>query len=107
MKIVKVDDECIMFEYGSTISFDHEQNWCEYNYAWFQALDDIALQTDFNLEEIKFELVQDFGFRFGNVPNKMFFVPCYSHNNGYYSTDLSIFFNGKCVLEITDCPIEE
>lgn len=50
-------------------------------------------------EELLFEAVDEAGFRFGNEGN-MFFVPCYSEQNGYYSTDLQIFYNGEEVLSL-------
>lgn len=37
---------------------------------------------------------------FGNEPQKLFFVPCYSEQNGYYSSDIEIYFNGKKVLQL-------
>jgi len=30
----------------------------------------------------------------------MFFVPCYSEQNGYYSSDVDIFFDNNCVLNL-------
>ena len=34
--------------------------------------------------------------------NKSFFVPCYTEQNGYYSGDVDIYYNGKPVLN-TEC----
>lgn len=104
VKILEANEEHIMFEDGSKITFEHDQDWCEYNYAQFDALDDIALSTEFDLENLAFEPVEDFGFRFGNLPYKMFFVPCYSAQNGFYSSDIQICFNGKEVLNF-DCEV--
>lgn len=98
MKIVNVTDEFIEFEDGSKITYDHDQDCCEYNYAQFDALDDIALNTDFDLDELAFQAIDGSGFRFGNLPSKMFFVPCYSFQNGYYSSDIDIYFNSEKVL---------
>ena len=28
---------------------------------------------------------------------KMYYVPCYSSQNGYYTTEVDIYYNGKCV----------
>lgn len=59
--------------------------------------------TEFD-ENIIFEEVKDFGFQFGNNDGRMFFVPCYSEQNGYYTNELEIYYNQKQVLMI-ECPI--
>ena len=96
MKIKSVEEEKLVFDNGFTITSDHAQDCCEYNYADFPQLDDIAMATDFD-PDLKFEAVEGAGFRFGNE-GKMFFVPCYSDQNGYYSSDIEIYYNGKQVL---------
>lgn len=103
MKIKEVTDEHILFDDGSDIISDYEQDCCETNYADFEQLDTIARITDFD-PDLVFEK-SDYGFRFGNKPNKMFFVPCYSIQNGYYSNDLTIYYNGKEVLDV-ECEID-
>ena len=97
MKIKTVDEERILFDNGMEITFDHEQDCCECNYADFESLDTIVRETEFD-ENLAFEVIEDAGFRFGNLPQKMFFVPCYSEQNGYYSTDIDIYFNQERVL---------
>lgn len=32
----------------------------------------------------------------------MFFIPCYSDQNGYYSSDIDIFYDGRHVFNV-DC----
>ena len=101
-KIKNITEEAIIFTDGTEITFDHEQDCCEYNYADFRQLDDIARSTDFNTKLLQFEKV-DYGFRFGNKPNKMFFVPCYSEQNGYYTDELDIYLNNKLILRGLKC----
>ena len=101
MKIIEVNDEKLLFDNGSVITFDHEQDCCEFNYAQFDALEPLAFKVEFD-EELTFEEVEEAGFRFGNLPQKMFFVPCYSDQNGYYSSNICIYYNGKQVLSF-DC----
>ena len=105
MKIKIIEKGYLEFDNGSCISSEHSQDCCEYNYADFTQLDDVALETDFK-EPLTFEVVDDCGFRFGNLPNKMFFVPCYSEQNGYYSSLMDIFYNGDCMIEDVDGEIE-
>lgn len=96
MKIKKITDEVILFDNDMIITFDHDQDCCEDNYADFEQLDDLARNYEFD-ENLKFEAVEEAGFRFGD--NKaMFFVPCYSEQNGYYSSDIDIYFCGHRVL---------
>lgn len=97
MKIIKVDLYSILFDTGDEITCYHEQNCCENNYADFLQLDDIARNTEFQ-KPLTFEFVEESGFRFGNE-NKMFFIPCYSIQDGYYSTYIDILFNGKIVAQ--------
>lgn len=99
MKIKEVNDEFIVFEDGSYITYDHEQDCCECNYADFRQLEETALETEFDVENMVFEVVEDSGFRFGNE-GKMFFVPCYSDQNGYYSSDVDIYFKCKKVISV-------
>ena len=81
MKIIEVNSEKIMFDNGSTISYDSEEDYAQ-NYADFKQLEELAYDIDFN-ETLYFEYVPC-GFRFGNRGRIMFFIPCYSEQNGYY-----------------------
>lgn len=97
MKIVEVNADYILFENGSKITYDHKQECCEENYADFEQLDDEARAYDYDEQNMKFEAIDDSGFRFGDN-RRMFFVPCYSDQNGYYSSDIEIYYNAEKVL---------
>lgn len=99
MKIASITDEKILFDNGNSITFDNRADCCEYNYADFEQLDDIARATTFD-PNLEFQACEESGFLFGNRPGKMFFVPCYSRQNGYYSTDVDIYYNGKLVAHL-------
>ena len=99
MKIVKVDSGAIEFDNGGMITFDHDQDCCESNYADFEQLEERAMDVEF-VENLKFEKVDGYGFRFGNGGNEMFFIPCYSEQNGYYSSDVDIYYDGEHVLNV-------
>ena len=98
MKIKEINEEAIVFDNDFTITYDHEQDCCEWNYADFAQLDDLARDYDYEAD-LKFEGVKKAGFRFGDS-RRMFFVPCYSVQNGYYTDELDIYLNGKKVLNI-------
>ena len=48
MKIEKVTRDAIIFDNGNTISYDHDQDCCELNYADFSILDKNTINYDFN-----------------------------------------------------------
>lgn len=96
-KIKEITENHILFDDGSIITFDHYQECCEYNYADFEQIDDIARSYDYDTSNLMFESVDNSGFRFGDN-GMMFFVPCYSEQNGYYTDDIDIYLNGNIVL---------
>lgn len=100
MKIKQISENAIRFDNGTEITFAHEPVCCEKNYADFRQLDDLARDAGFD-GPLVFEPVEGKGFRFGNPPQKMFFVPCYSVQNGFYSAKITIHCNGRPVLDMT------
>lgn len=101
-RIKEVTEEHILFDDGTKITYDHEQWCCEYNYADFQQLEESALSEDFDTGNMRYEMVEEAGFRFGSDPLRMYFIPCYSEQNGYYGTEIEIYQNGEQVL-VGDC----
>ena len=63
-------------------------------------MEELAFEVEFD-EDLIFEAVDGSGFRFGNLPQKMFFIPCYSSQNGYYSDYIDIYYNGENVAGLT------
>lgn len=104
MRIAKIDEDFIEFNTGDKITFDHEYDCCEFNYADFSQIDDLAKEMEFKAP-LQFEKVDGSGFRFGNK-NKMVFVPCYSVQNGYYTISLDIYYNGKDVFSLSCKPVD-
>lgn len=92
IKITKITGEEIVFSNGQRITFDHDQDCCECNYADFQQLDDLARSYNFQLP-LMFKAVDKGGFCFGDS-RRMFFVPCYSEQNGYYTCEIDIYYSG-------------
>ena len=101
-QIKVITAESIIFTNGDTIRHDHNQDCCENNYADFEQIDDLAKQYEFR-GELLFEKAAC-GFRFGDS-RCMFFVPCYSEQNGYYSNEVTIYLNDKKVL-CSDCDVK-
>lgn len=97
MKIKEVTGEHILFDDGQVITFIHELECSECNYPAFEDLDKDAFDFEFK-KDLDFEAVDYAGFRFGNEGIRMFFIPCYSEQNGYYTANIDIFLNGQRVI---------
>lgn len=109
MKIREITDEAIIFNNGTAITYDHNACCCECNYADFSYLnrDHVNYYFDFDPDNMIFEFIDEIGFRFGSKPIgdadnekeyvRWLFVPCYSEQNGYYSTDIDIYYRGEIV----------
>ena len=103
MKIKEVTDEHILFDNGNTITFEHDRDCCEENFADFMILKENNVNYGFDFDdELTFEFIDEMGFRFGSEDSygvtHWIFIPCYSVQNGYYSNDINILYNGKQVL---------
>lgn len=103
MKIVQVTDEAIIFDNGNTITYDHDQDCCENNYAEFTNLTESNTNYNFDFnEELIFKFVDGIGFMFGSAPIDdpegdihWIFIPCYSEQNGYYTDVVDIYYTTK------------
>ena len=92
MRIEAVTNQYIIFNNGNFITFDHEQDCCECNYADFSILNPNVINYNYDFDEdLVLEFVDNEGFKFGNKGH-MIFIPCYSEQNGYYSTNIEIFY---------------
>ena len=103
MRIKEIAEEYIEFDNGNVLSYWYSQRCCENNYADFKQIDDLAKDIDFD-ENLTFESCE-YGFRFGNPPVNMFFIPCYSEQNGYYSDEINITYNGDDVIKKLECDV--
>ena len=114
MKIQRVTDEFIEFDNGNKIEYKHEQDCCEDNYADFENLTERNVNYYFDFDEdLTFEFIDGMGFRFGSKPKGLYglcndymrwiFIPCYSFQNGWYSTGIDIYYKGEIVLRNGEC----
>ena len=92
MKIVKWDDENIVFSNGSVITYDHVQDCCESNWADFSVLDTFYDGKEF--KDYFIEPVDKAGFNlvlvYSAYEMQRIFIPCYSDQNGYYTDEIWI-----------------
>lgn len=102
MRIKKITNQYIVFNDNSVITFNHDQDCCEHNYANFPYIrqEPGIFAHDFN-KNLIFENAEG-GFRFGD-PSFMVYVPCYSEQNGYYTMFIDVYFRGERVLDSTLC----
>lgn len=89
-QVKEITTDHILFSNGAEISFDHLQECCEWNYADFQQLKDTVFEDTIFTEKLSFETTET-GFRFG-IKNNWFYVPCYSEQNGYYTSNIDIYY---------------
>ena len=95
MRIFTVTPMAIVFDNGSTIKFHHTQDCCEANYADFSVLNKNTINYDYDFNEnLQFEKIDGEGFKFGSEGHWIF-IPCYSEQNGYYSSDLDIYYERR------------
>ena len=104
--ILTVNEESIEFSNGKKLTFDHMEDCYEYNYADFTQIDDLALDMTFYENELVFEAVKECGIRFGNRGGNMVFIPCYSDQNGYYTTSVDIYYDNKLVLHLHESELQ-
>ena len=101
IKLTKFDDEMIYFSDGSTISYSHNQDCCECNYADFSVLENYKDLLDKEWDEFTVGPIDGMGIMLTLIGNNEFgipitpgiLIPCYSEQNGYYSTALDIAVN--------------
>lgn len=97
MKIKKVTEDYILFDNGKKITFDHEQDCCEYNFADFKHITRKAKKMLFP-QELKFEWGLGDEFYFYDVYGNAVRVNCYTKQDGYYTDNIQIYYDGKEVL---------
>lgn len=98
-KITKFDDDVIKFSNGWGIFCHHAPECCELNWADCSVLSNYPdiFKTEF--DDFDIEPVDDIGFllklhrknQFGIDIWKKILIPCYSEQNGYYSTNLDVY----------------
>lgn len=104
IKIVEITEDHIKFNDNSTIYYTYVQDCCEYNYADFMQLQDTGIEQETFTLPLIFEKVEGQGFRFGNK-GKMYFVPCYSEQDGWYNDTVDIVYNGQVVIDNLEAEI--
>lgn len=83
-KFIGGEDELVEFgdDGGNKISISsyHSPDCCEYNYLSGRDLNE-TLMTELETNVFIIEFIDGFGIKVGGIP-----IPCYSEQNGYYSS---------------------
>ena len=113
MKIKKIDKlyNAIVFENGWRLTSHHEQDCCEEHYLDFTSIEfDEVKDLDFDLENPKeiIEKVEGYGIRLKPKNGYPVAIPGYACNNGYYSSNLTLYLyddkdHAVFTLDITEC----
>jgi hypothetical protein len=105
-RVIEINEN-LLFDDGSELYSEHDQDCCESHYLSF---DDLTLSDfdglDFDLDGKFFEEVPDFGIRLISLDGRVIPIPGYGSNNGYYSSNLSLILaRGNYIKEfnISDC----
>lgn len=106
--IEKVDDEGIYCDNGYFIYSRHDPDCCEYHWLAFEEADDDLVGKQLNLSEEWFIRVEDYGIRLVPINEHEVCIPGYGQNNGYYSSNISLYIidsNGFVIQEhdVSEC----
>ncbi len=121
MKIVKIDEDGLLFDNGAKLTDYHEQDCCETVYAdWknIQVATNIGANS-ISAEELDFDervinclgFLPELGFTICDKNGIRLMVSCYNQQNGYYSSNLSLVYTDKykrvSTVDISDCVKDE
>ena len=90
--VIKITENELTFSDNSILFSDHEQDCCEDHYLDFSDLtleDFKGLEFDIS-EDNFFRKVEGYGIELLPLAGWPIRVPGYGHNNGYYSTNLTL-----------------
>lgn len=109
-KIIRLENELITFDDGSTLSSDHQSSCCEHHELDPTGIDleevkDLEFNLDLPIVEL-IEKVEGYGIRLKSTNNFPLSIPAYGYNNGYYSDNLLLTLTTKNKtenLDISEC----
>ena len=110
LKAVKIENDELVFNDGSRLLSDHDQDCCENHYLDFADLniDDFeGLEFDLTKDDF-FNRVEDYGIELKPIKGHSVKVPGYGSQNGYYGSNIELIIkdiNGKTVksYDVSEC----
>lgn len=114
LKVLKIENDMLVFEGGVKLFSEHLQNCCESHYLDFEQLslsDFGGLEFDLSGDNF-FNRIEDYGIELVPITGHSVRIPGYGYNNGYYSSDISLILadaNGKEIksYDVSECQIIE
>ena len=96
VKVVKIDNEEVIFSDGTRLVSSHDDDCCESHYLDFNHVD-IA-----DFEELEFDLtnddfftrIEDYGIELNPIHGHSIKIPGYGSNNGYYGDNIDLIIIG-------------
>lgn len=111
-KVIKIDEESLEFDDGSTLYSNHDSDCCETHYL---CLKDLTLadfdKLEFDLSNDNFfERIEDYGIALKPIHGHPVRIPGYGYNNGYYSSQLDLILTNPFTgihktFDITACQV--
>ena len=110
LKVVKIENGELVFENGTRLLSNHDQDCCEWHYLDFADLDvsDFdGLEFDLTNDNF-FNRIEDYGIELKPIKGHSVKVPGYGSNNGYYGSDIDLIIadiNSKTVksYDVSEC----
>lgn len=65
-KIIKINEDEIVFDDGCKITYTHQQECSEWNHADFEQLDDLGRNAEYDTSTMEFAYCGEYGFTFGS-----------------------------------------
>lgn len=92
LKIIKINEDALIFENGIILFSDHEQDCCEHHYL---SMEDLTME---DFKDLKFDLsnhnffrkIENYGIELIPIRGHSIRIPGYGTNNGYYSSNLRL-----------------
>ena len=110
LKAVKIENDVLIFDNGTRLFSNHDQDCCEHHYLDFADLyisDFDGLEFDLTNDNF-FNRVEDFGIELKPIKGHAVRVAGYGSNNGYYSSNIDLIIadaNGNTVksYDVSEC----
>jgi hypothetical protein len=110
LKVVKIENDELVFNDGTKLLSDHDGMCCESHYLDFADLDITdfdGLEFDLTSDDF-FRRVEGYGIELKPIKGHVVRVPGYGYNNGYYSEDIDLVIadsNGNTIksFDVTKC----
>lgn len=107
-KVINIDSDFIYFENGIKLFSNHESDCCESHDLYMGDLtmkDFEGLEFDLSTDTF-FTKIEGYGIELNPISGYPVKIPGHGSNNGYYSTNLTLYLSGEGfekTFDITEC----